>query len=599
MAAPQDVEWAYQAGKLYLLQTRPVTAAAQAADSLPEPARTITETDFNLEWTRANHAETLPDLPSPLLVSLMIRSQNRGARFFEQMGLDVAGLGPYIKSFQGRPYLNLSMIKRVLRQLGFNPTALPAMVGYSPAETLGNPFSVNWSMVWRAGKSYRRLLRAVLQAGKTVQDYQCTVDRIAARLRKSAATPAEALARFKLREQIYGDLIGVGLVLLSALTGLTVLVARLLKPVAASDTDVFAALGTLGKDPAVIRRNAALRRLARRARAEETALDYLAAGRDNFADYQTALAGTRFLAEFEAWLAQYGHYALYVSDMAWPRYYEDPAAVLKTVARYTNLASLPENDAPHSVERAWRNLTAGARGPGRRLPWRQAMARPLMLLLNKFFGWRNAMRAAEAQAMAAVRKWDVRLAQKWQKAHLLEAADDYFWLTMEEIERALVTEKGRGVHLKPAVLARKTAYQTYRQTDAPQVLAEADLPGILLGKDRAAEALAGTLVGLPVSPGIAQGPVRFLQEFDNFEQVPAGCVLVAPSADPAWLPWFPLAAGLIVERGGMLSHGSIIAREYGLPAVSNIPDARRQLKPGDRVLLDGSTGIIQILDRAG
>jgi pyruvate,water dikinase len=110
--------------------------------------------------------------------------------------------------------------------------------------------------------------------------------------------------------------------------------------------------------------------------------------------------------------------------------------------------------------------------------------------------------------------------------------------------------------------------------------------------------LSGTLMGLPVSPGQVQGVIRILNEHDTLDQIPEGTILVTPSTDPAMLAFFPLAAGLIVEVGGMLSHGSIIAREYGLPAVSNITDARKRLKSGDRVLLDGTTGVVQILEPA-
>jgi pyruvate,water dikinase len=77
-----------------------------------------------------------------------------------------------------------------------------------------------------------------------------------------------------------------------------------------------------------------------------------------------------------------------------------------------------------------------------------------------------------------------------------------------------------------------------------------------------------------------------------------GAILVTPSTDPAWFPLFYRARGLVVETGGLLSHGSIIAREFGVPAVANIADATHRFHDGDVVLLDGSTGLIQILDAA-
>ncbi len=77
-----------------------------------------------------------------------------------------------------------------------------------------------------------------------------------------------------------------------------------------------------------------------------------------------------------------------------------------------------------------------------------------------------------------------------------------------------------------------------------------------------------------------------------------GAIVVTPSTDTAWFPIFVKARGLIVETGGLLSHGSIITREFGLPAVANIPDATSRFHDGDLVLLDGSTGLVQILDAA-
>ena len=85
-----------------------------------------------------------------------------------------------------------------------------------------------------------------------------------------------------------------------------------------------------------------------------------------------------------------------------------------------------------------------------------------------------------------------------------------------------------------------------------------------------------------------------LNKPDEFEKSVDDTILVMPSTDPAWLPLLRLASGLIVEMGGLLSHGSVIAREYGLPAVANIPDATKRFQTGDRVLVDGSTGVVQL-----
>ena len=89
-----------------------------------------------------------------------------------------------------------------------------------------------------------------------------------------------------------------------------------------------------------------------------------------------------------------------------------------------------------------------------------------------------------------------------------------------------------------------------------------------------------------------------LREPSEFARMKRGAILVAPATDPSWTPLFTLAAGVIVEIGGMLSHASTIAREYGLPALANVKDATRRLKDGDRVRLDATGGVVEIVRSA-
>jgi phosphoenolpyruvate synthase/pyruvate phosphate dikinase len=130
-----------------------------------------------------------------------------------------------------------------------------------------------------------------------------------------------------------------------------------------------------------------------------------------------------------------------------------------------------------------------------------------------------------------------------------------------------------------------------RESELPRLIrrATADLP--------AAE--VSTLHGTCVSPGVAEGEVMVLREPSEFARMKRGAILVAPATDPSWNPLFTLAAGVIVEIGGMLSHASTVAREYGLPALANVKDATRRLNDGDRVHLDATGGVVEIVRSAG
>jgi len=105
-----------------------------------------------------------------------------------------------------------------------------------------------------------------------------------------------------------------------------------------------------------------------------------------------------------------------------------------------------------------------------------------------------------------------------------------------------------------------------------------------------AVAAADSLIGLCVSPGSVEAEVVVMRDPSEFAMMKRGAILVAPATDPSWTPLFTLASGVIVEVGGMLSHASTIAREYGLPALANVKNATRVLKTGDRIRLDASAG---------
>src|SRR5262249_33399721 len=104
------------------------------------------------------------------------------------------------------------------------------------------------------------------------------------------------------------------------------------------------------------------------------------------------------------------------------------------------------------------------------------------------------------------------------------------------------------------------------------------------------------LTGLAVSSGVATGPARVILHSDTTEQVEPGEILIAPFTDPGWTPYFIRAAAIVMDLGGLLSHGSVIAREYGIPAVANVGPATRLIRTGQQIHVDGNRGEVRILD---
>lgn len=584
MGEPQDIEWALRSGTFYILQTRPVTLAAPPS---PVPDQ---------EWTRGSHPEFLPELPSPFFGSLLERTQVRAMMFFEELGLRLHGLGPYVRLILGRPYLNLTLLKRVIAQVGINPGSMLHTIGHTEPGA-GGGLSLDWETAWRARRVYRRVFSSFRHSRHNLKRYQALAEEVRQLLAEPAldAPPPTLLAQFRQHERIYGELFETNLALESAISAVTALGSSLIAPLAQSPATVVSALALKTVRSGDRQLNQALQELAHMARQDSRARAYLAEMAVDGVNYQQALAGTPFLAGFSSLLAEYGHRAIYETDTGWPRYDEDATPLLRIIQHYVQ-----SEPGPHQAKTGptWAALTGPGRGIERALPWRRWLAAPFINTLSRLLAMRDQLHAARAVAMAACRRWDLALGQRWVERGWLEQPEDIFWLTMEEVERTLMVEGDTGLMLTSTVRARQETYRIWAETAMPFTLSESELSSIHVGLGPSPAPLSDVLVGLPISPGQARGTVLVLHSPDQFQKLADDIILVTPSTDPAWLPLLHLASGLIVEMGGLLSHGSVIAREYGLPAVANIPEATRRLRTGDSVLVDGSTGVVQMLEPA-
>jgi pyruvate,water dikinase len=171
---------------------------------------------------------------------------------------------------------------------------------------------------------------------------------------------------------------------------------------------------------------------------------------------------------------------------------------------------------------------------------------------------------------------------------LLDQADDIFFVPIDTLKRFA---QGAPEDLRAAVATERTAYQ--------RELARKQLPRLLLSTGEVfyqgvGEAGSNDLVGDPVSPGTAEGIVRVVLDPRGVRLEP-GEILVCPATDPGWTPLFLTAAGLVMEIGGLVTHGSVVAREYGIPAVVGVHDVTTRLHTGQRVRVDGSAGRVTVL----
>ena len=163
-----------------------------------------------------------------------------------------------------------------------------------------------------------------------------------------------------------------------------------------------------------------------------------------------------------------------------------------------------------------------------------------------------------------------------------------FFLMIDDLPKLLM-----GDDLTDVIVSRRKRRAVALSLEAPPALFSDDLEAI--GRPLPSLDAADVLTGVPLSAGVADGPALVLTDPDVAVPASDGYILVCPSTDPSWVPLFARAKGLVMETGGVLSHGAIVAREFGLPAVAGLPDVVRRIVTGQRIRVDGGSGTVAII----
>jgi phosphohistidine swiveling domain-containing protein len=574
--SPQDVEWAWDGTRCWILQSRPITTLADG------PA-----TAADIVWSNANLKDVLPGLVSPFTWSLMqpqlataIRQQ------YAQVGYAVAADCPVMRRFWGRPYFNLSLFQEAAYTL-FGTTAEKqvahlggAMVqGFTPRGTPSRWQRLRWLCnALRVGRLVERARRATPASFAAVQHrWQDELQQAAqldrpALLRKletfSAVTQAFLLQHLHLTWAMSGNF-----------GYLRELIGRWLPQ---APPGLVAELVTGMGDVSSAEHSYRLWELSRLARQSPQVRTFLE--QQQWHTWREALAGTPFAHAWQQFLDAFGHRSLYEVEMANPRWREQPAYLFEVLRAY---AALPQEAAPFDPQAQAQRRQAAEREVLRQLaPWRRPWFRTRLRRTQEFSRLRENSKSHLVRLIDIGRCMALTAARFLVHDGLLAEPESIFMLEGDEIKGALQGEKSRQ-ELTRLITQRRLERQRYAALQPPEVIVgERPLyepPSVGTGM---------ALQGLPSSPGRVAGTARVLRSPQEGTRLQPGEILVAPSTDPGWTPLFLLAAGLVMETGGYLSHGAIVAREYGIPAVLNVPLATHRIPDGSALVLDGGEGMV-------
>jgi rifampicin phosphotransferase len=318
--------------------------------------------------------------------------------------------------------------------------------------------------------------------------------------------------------------------------------------------------------------------------------------------YKAGKLPTRLLSVMNHFLDKYGGRGLAEIDMGRPRWAEDPTYVFGTLGSYLQIEDgekAPDVIFARGAENARKaidQLTAAIRRTRR--GWIKAnLARFFAGRARELMGLRESPKFFAVRMMWIIRGELLKSGAEFVQAGELDRADDLCYLSLDEIAAFAHREPRDWLAL---ITARRETYQAeLLRRQLPRLLlsdGRAFYEGINLPASAAASAdSSAVLTGSPVSPGSSEGKVRVVLDPRQAHLEP-GEILVCPGTDPSWTPLFLSAAGLVMETGGMMTHGAVVAREYGIPAIVGVDQATLRLHTGQRIRIDGSTGKILVLD---
>ncbi|MEM9727446.1 MAG: PEP/pyruvate-binding domain-containing protein [Myxococcota bacterium] len=594
--APVDIEWAFEGERLFLLQARPITTLDSRTSGPPKGWAPTDNTPIDPTYplySNGNISEVLPGCVTPL-------SWNHTGQLIEHAFLSqLHSLGAIERNaspralgfFFHRPYVNVSLLLEAASRT-------PGMTEDTVLEEfIGKPETRTPPVGWRDLLPNRlpRLLRVLA----VVMLRTWTLPRAIAVSCRTAETEAarvddawlESASDQSLLEltKMTDTLAAPSVVHVWASTLASVAFAQLratLSKWIQDDEGALASALVSGIDalPSAAP-GASLHALGQRVRADQT-LTAALVGAPSDQDAYRRLSESELGSELREFLLQYGHRGVAEAELSRPCWREDPSQVVALLRNHLRDGAV----APKSIQERHSRARAEANDRLRVLPWwRRAVVVWMTRRAREGLLNRETMKDVVIRRLDRSRRAYAELNRRLVSRRLLTEKTDIFFLRWEEIDRlvsgALSPDAASGI-----VSQRRRDFNWSKRVAVPKI--QERVPRTIALDELAASI---ELRGMGVSAGQVTGVARVVTDPRQDARLEPGEILVAPVTDVAWTPLFAQAAGLVVEVGGLLSHGSIVAREYGMPAIVGVNGATQAIQTGDRVSLDGRTGVVRKL----
>jgi pyruvate,water dikinase len=608
---PMDIEFGIAKNRIYLLQARPITNLKKY-------------TEFNV-WDNSNIVESYSGVTTPLTFSFIRRAYFAVYwQFCQTIGVDRKTIFKNKHVFenmlgliQGRVYYNLLNWYRLVSLMpGFkyNKRFMEQMMGlqvikdFDVAQAPSGKFQKYFIQLPHLLKVGFKMILAHLQLQKKIAEFQENFRKIYvyySQLDYSKMTPVEILAAYRMLEEkvlwkwrapITNDF--EAMIFYGLLKTLTVKWG--IDPEGVLQNDLLCGEGGIRSTQITTQLFYIAREIEKDSRTKSAFLKETPEGA--LFRLRTDLTFAKVKEKFEQYLKDYGVRSINEMKLESIPIKDDPVFCVAIIQNYLrNVVPDPARQEEHE---------RGIRQRAEAVLQEKLRHKRIFLIISalNIYHWvlnntrraiknRENQRFCRAEAYSLIRTIMRAIGKQWQEKGIIEKAEDIFYLEMDEIW-SFIGGKPTCVDLKGRITFRKEEFKRYQTVTLPdhiEVYGEVDPNNIL--KEEVEVLTDNIIKGLGCCAGIVEKEVRVVLKPDTDLRL-NGEIMVAKQTDPGWVVLFPSISGLIVEKGSMLSHSAIVAREMGIPAVVGVKQVTRILSSGDRVLLNGAEGTIKILKKA-
>ncbi|SHK55047.1 rifamycin-inactivating phosphotransferase [Desulforamulus aeronauticus] len=592
---PQDIEWCLANNEIFILQSRPITTLY--------PIPQVADAKLHL-FISFGHQQMMTEAMKPLGISALRTLAPIGKKLPQDESdlLLEAGGRLYVDVTQ---FLEYPQIRKRLPELLLN---IDEMIGRAVQDFIGREEvrsalqtenkRLELAFVKKALPTVFALLRNILY-----RDNSWAIDEMnlfihhQVKENKRKLQKVSGPERIEQIQEILATLLPTAFLQVAPSMGAAIITYKLIENLSEKWLGDAAELDSISKSPSgnvTTEMGLALGDVADALRNHPAVIEYLKqADNATFFDGLRAVPGGEdVLPVFLHYFEQYGMRGTGEIDVTRPRWREVPTQLVPVLLSHSKSVRPGQHrrdflagkeEAELAADRLLNRLRQTPRGN-----LKAKRMQRLLKVHRTLIGIREHPKYFIVQNLDLIKQAIMQEAAKLVTAGILEDPEDVFWFSLQEIKKIIETQQ---VDQK-IIARRKEKFQQEAKLAPPRAITS---EGEIISAKPGAQVPPGALAGSPVSAGTVEGYARVILKLEE-AKLDKGDILVAPYTDPAWTPLFPLAAGLVTEVGGLMTHGAVVAREYGIPAVVGVDQATRKIQDGQKIRVDGSQGFIEILE---